>query len=1033
MAYAKDTTRGVKLRLVLPRDLSRETKELHRALGTTASEYNKAVAHWQRVLLELRQDEVNLDDDEIVGAGEWRRGLVERFGRPLSSTEFEDLQSFYKLLVPSYVVKNAGAAKDATGLMLPMLSASSSGGEKRFDVVKFFGWLPDLCMPADEAKKIKRKTKSKEDIPRVPEEVRERIERYIEDHPRSATPTGQQPKWVVRRKKELRTKPKVITWHETLLEEVERKVDIWDSWSVVPRLRDRGLRPITKAYFKIEGVKTPSNQWDYSALEVAAAGISAWESKRHERMEERAKIKAKIEKALEAGKHFLGAAADLRAMVSDLTVRTTRGWSTIDKWLHKNPNVSEEGRKRFVRNFQAKDPKKVGDGALLQELVSDRLIHLTRHPEGDVVSWSAEQNGLEFKLENIKTHPAFSFARGSRPVSFDSIANTNKPQYSLRLKGRQLYASIPLLFPASGVEWRVESREFKVATSGQLRGLSLGTKKKSQTVRRISQDKLDVIESIAAGGSLIVKSDPKAYLTVALKTDIDVDAVKRRGAARSYLSSALPNRKKKKEAPVGAKVLAVDLGMRHAAACSVYTVAPDSPTHEKSFILRLPGDKPSPEEIDRRARAFGEIKRAASAVRAASEALKAARKDELDIVSFYEAERAAEKAIAELRQSQRKQRIAHRRSGKSGGWGLSLAYIDYLDMTRRLLASWANRDRPGKDPKRGSKKGVAKGLLEHMRNVKKDRAKKTADLIVQAARGRMYRNGAWVKAFDEVDVIVVDGLQLYRSWKGRSPTENKRLMQWCHRAVSQNTELQAQEASIAVTETRVAYTSEFHATSRAPGMRCRFLTQRDIDSLRPESWLWKRLVEDMGIAPEDVGLVRAEDLIPQTGGGIFATLDAEEHLVALNADVNAAQNTAIWYIEGHSRPVRISALKMKEGPLAVDCSKPRLFGAFEAKGMTLKEREPNQYSEDQRFRTLASMAVALGVLDPTELQVSDHDSEETESPFRHKKGNTSLFRDLSGVFFCIDRWVERKTFWDSVRGKIIEALADRIRSRRERF
>ncbi len=106
---------------------------------------------------------------------------------------------------------------------------------------------------------------------------------------------------------------------------------------------------------------------------------------------------------------------------------------------------------------------------------------------------------------------------------------------------------------------------------------------------------------------------------------------------------------------------------------------------------------------------------------------------------------------------------------------------------------------------------VARNLLEHINHLKEDRAKTTADLIVQAARGLAHGPSGWVRRYEPVDVIVLESLSrcLFRSDRPR--IENRRLSQWVHRRLAELVTEQATRFGIPVLSDEAAYTSRFPA------------------------------------------------------------------------------------------------------------------------------------------------------------------------------------------------------------------------------
>jgi len=1042
--------RAINLKIVVPR--TPEARDLQQDLVFTGRMFDRAVKAWEKLYLELRQDDVQLHEDVTVNREGFRNLLRARFrgvNRELTEEDFKALKDYYRMCIRSYDAKKEGKAQQATGKMNAALSAESENGQREFWCIAYWGWLGregSGCLTKQAAKELrKRRKKEGEKNPRVyrvPPEVRRRIDGIARSQPESVNPRGvRAAKWLKRRRED----ESDLEWYEMLLTTMETKVKEYEKGACIPLLNQYGLRPLIQRQIPLDD-NNISSGWEFAVVESAASHLLSWESRRHLMTEERGEIEKEMRKAQEAG-YFLET-VELESAVGPVTFGDIRGWKKLREWaLEGNPTEPE--RLEHLREEHEKDSSKYGNIVLMRRLLADDLIHLSLCEKGDTVTWLAEQESRRRKLEQRKELPTCYRSNERRLPTYDGQKSDNKPQLRFMVENKEVYVYLPLLRPIDNGKVKEIVHKVRLAKSKQLCELVLEDDAKggSQHATRRSQDRLDLLTSEIKGsilnveGDLTKKGKGTALLHVSLETAITEEFLAR-GRKRKFFSSSLIERKKLAD-PGAVRVLGVDLGIRNPVAASIYTRSADGRIeHERSVVLRLPGDRPSPREILRRAAALRAVRAVRRRINGLKNLCKEVEAGARDPADFYREEREVGKEVAEFRRQQQADRRDYKLSlnVSTEGWGLSMAYIEYLDETRKALVSWVNHHRPGEETQRGTRGGVAKSLLEHIRNVKVDRARKTADLIVQSANGRVYtprnkeRKGGWRQHSEPVDIIVLDGLKNYRTWKGYKPQENARLMKWCHRAVSEAAEFQAVEASIAQTDTRITYSSEFHARTRAPGMRCFPVTARALAGLRSrgkESWLWKVLTRDMKMSEEEVELLQEGDLVPSAWGATFMTL-TKDGSVKLDADVNAAQNAALWYLEGHDKPMRVSGyLEKLSGDILVDTSGKRLKSAFSASGVAFAPtKKKNHYVQVNTWRSVAVMARSYNLAPEEVVRSSNEEEEEEQNAYRLSGTRKRLFIDRSGTFFPESEWIEAKHFWAEVHKRIMAAMADEIRSRR---
>lgn len=1029
--------RPMQLRLVIPRDDSQEARDLRAALLFTKGAYTRAVDQWERLLLELRQDDVlvgNPDGSETLLRGaEWREALVRRVGAKALAVSQEDMQRFYGLIVRSYFEPGAGDTKQAFIRYEPLVTPGSRGGQMRFQVLDHFGWLPGVCLPKGEKG------------PRVPPEVRARVRVYIEDNPSAARPVGRSPAWIVRRSEEA-VRPRANgkpDWYETLLDEVESKQGACEELALGERLADAGLLPVTAPFL-------PVKAWDRSAFAMAVGHLLSWESMHARMVVAYDEAEEKLRRHEAAGQVYTPVIGPLLERYPGLTFREIRGWSNrkhvvgakLYEWLRARPAATLEQRVARLTRLQGRSPEDIGSMEVLGWLVRPERQALASFAGGDPVTWLAKRNSLRTHVENARQWPTFTFAsERSVRVQLDGPANQNSPSYRLVQEGKILSIDLPLL--SSGPNEAPEQRIYRVllAPSKRLRGLELKYEKKpkgvTENARYETQDRCSIVEAAVGGGFLqIVTSGAggqrgeaarRAYIQVTMNTKCGPVPA----GLLSYFSSALDKRRTKEAPPDGTLLMVVNLGLRTAVGCTVLRWrGPNAPCeHVRSFLLRLPGDAPGAKERERRLRLTRELRAVRTRVktladeRAKIDALPAGAERAQKWQEYLRAETSVGRSVAALRTR------GARRETKGD---LSAWRVQHLEDVRRLLISWDRHavPREAQEGWRGSVKmmtaGIAKRLAVHILALKTDRAKKTADLIVQAALGRTYsgRTRRWFPSKRHVPVagIIVDGIHNYKQNAANARVENRRLVLWRHREVAKGVATQAALCGLFVGEGQAANTSSYHATTRSPGLRFHSLPQSEL------SWVQATIanasddalestLDDYGFAGwtrEQVAGLRPGALQRSSSGEVFVTLRDEKtrgQPLQVNAEINAAQTIGRWYMEGFATPVSLPYVEAdeKQQRLIVDLTeegKARLKGAFPRVSEILLERiADGVYREGKRRRARKAIT---------------GDKKEQEG----QGGRGNVYRDPSGVFWPADVWVTGHVFWDRVRSQVCERVRD---------
>lgn len=196
--------------------------------------------------------------------------------------------------------------------------------------------------------------------------------------------------------------------------------------------------------------------------------------------------------------------------------------------------------------------------------------------------------------------------------------------------------------------------------------------------------------------------------------------------------------------------------------------------------------------------------------------------------------------------------------------------LNYLTNVRRFLQSWSLLGRQSGEIRRLNRErgGIfATRLLDHLNNIKEDRLKTGADLIVQASRGYLRnQQGEWRQTYAPCHAVLFEDLTRYRMRTDRPRRENSMLMKWAHRSIPKEVEMQGQLYGIHCEETSASFSSRYHAASGAPGIRCHSLKAGDLNDP-----IFREILER-----ENPGLklqnYKTGDLIPRSGGGAICLL-----------------------------------------------------------------------------------------------------------------------------------------------------------------
>ncbi len=1115
-------TRTIKFKLVVPRSEAPDAVRARRALWATHLFVNEAVAHYERLLLEMRQADVLVrgpDGVEVVEAGDvWSGRLRERLLRlgrePKRAQEaLPKLRALYEQIVRSSVEPGSGSAQDGRSYHSALVDAASAAFESRRRKLETLEPLRQhLEGPAADFERAAKRliTAHQDELLRATGAPARWVKLYKADDP---------------------------SWVEALASYL-RKSDQSAEGDPLAWLQENGVLPLLEPHARGRLAESERlTTYERMALALAVSHLNSWESwadrtrRQYEEREERRLGWARAHgescrKTLEAIRGFESRREGELEEVSfwtpqsvyRLRPRELRGWRELRDWLRSHPGASQEARVEFVHDLQRQMGRAFGSEVALRWLGLPGQQWMADLAD-DTVSRVAAYNRLLDLVDRTRRLPLYTPPDARchpQWAGFDPPNNSNQPPFVLESdKGGRTVASIQLLAPGDDELLVQETFSFRLAPSrqfflGKIR-ISDGSRRRAERpllLEAEAQDRLSRISGQIGGSNLLFDrarlegTDAKrlaagALGDVFLKVAVDIsepgaeDRLRARRKQATWLKSSLDKRRTSTtQVGDGFSVLSVDLGLRAAASIAVFRVSKEAPSashwpmaevggcpvvHERSAMLRLPGEHSGKKETRRRQAEAAEV----AGLRASLAALWRVRRlfhatdrderqrrleelvasdtvrlgsDEVRALAaglgsqvaapqeawaeacervFMALERAIGQEISVWRRRTR-QRMHEPLGGKS------VWRIEYLERTRRLLMAWHRHQRPRhEDVQRLDRERfgtVAAKLLAHINALKDDRVKTTADLIVQAARGLAYFNGAWVHRHKPVDVIVLEDLGRYLSRSDRPPAENRQLMRWAHREINRTVELQAECYGIAVLDTSARFSSRFDALSRAPGVRCEHATHDLMGFMR--SAQGQALAARLRRAGIDPAAVLEGDLLPLGRGELLVSVDGSDGLRTRNADINAAQNLAVWSLEGYAQPFRLTATRISDDPPVFGAAKlgKRQQSVFGGGAVVLRETTQGAGTftlEAHRSWSHAARAVGIetggeapqggeddvALQDIADVVVAEFDLAQAEL----SGGRVTLFRDPSATILG-GHWAESKVFWGVVQSEIVRRL-----------
>lgn len=1130
-------TRTINLRMQLGKQ--NEGLAARCALWRTHEVINRSVAEIEALLLLCRGDAYWYLDDEDKevqrGAEAVRKAALamarrtqRRNGKDGAGTDEQVLgllRRLYETLVPSCLLDEKdnpvkGDAQSANALVSPLMDPDSKGGLSVFDKVlaKLPEWVPDMAADTPGWRKASEEWLKTEEAKVL------------------SSCTGAPPGWVRR----LRAgKP----WQEEFLKDQDKKRRATEEGAapMLRGLREIGLLPLLAPPVQKlipEAGGRGVSVWDRMAVRLAVAHMLSWESWNHTTRREHAMICERLRREKESARNNAAALEELRgyererqeqlkrtSLAKDDTPyrvrgRAARAWQIVrDEW--RKGGSSEAKRKETLTALQTKLRGRFGDPELFGWLAAAGREHLwrTEDPLTDLV----RLNELTALLERKREYALFTEADARlhpRWAMFEKPGGSNLRNYDLFQKEGRLFVKLSLLGLDDAGALLESEHVIPLAASGQLGGPKLSLVKGANKKKLVLEEFTSAHQRFSGepGGSEILFDrgwmegrDPRRIEAgdtgpVWFKLTLDVDTQAppewRDGKERPatppeahYFKTALVNKSKfEKDIGPGLRVLAVDMGLRSFAACSVFELVDSCPEkglflstpapglwarHERSFLLRLPGEDVGARALAARREADGELRTLKRGIRALKDILRLGEaeggKRAEQLAALAEAFRDREDADASMKplmlrglaeletltgetqdawrdaclrlhtaaeqlMAQSVSEWRRRTRPRSESWedwrnrrayagSKSIWMIEHLDRVRKTLISWSLRGREyGKINRldRAGRGTFASHMLDHINSLKEDRTKTGADLIIQAARGFVPAASGWDQRHAPCRLILFEDLARYRFRSDRPRRENSQLMKWSHREILRETEMQAQIYGILCDTTAAGYSSRFHAATGAPGVRCRRLEFGDFDSGQPKPYV----LEQAG----DAGMeLQPGTLLPWEGGEQFATVAADGSLLLLHADINAAQNLQrrLWTRCGDAfrlscRCVTVNGLQVWYPERLGVRLRGALIGLVGGAGYCRLEQQGGEHWIAATV-SAAEWRRALGAAASDEEIAGEDEAEETLAALEMERGEGRevFFRDPAGVFFPVDAWVPAKAFWATVRARVLRALMER--------
>ena len=424
--------------------------------------------------------------------------------------------------------------------------------------------------------------------------------------------------------------------------------------AVMARLRALRLLPLFEPYFTPRMAEADGGltKWDRLAFRLAAAHILSWEAwcrlaaeqlaDRKIRLEEhRARtVTPEVEALLARVRSYEKTRSDelsglsLGPSLYALRPRQLRGWADLREAWRKAKDRTPEALRAISADHQTKKRGRFGDPQVFLWL-AEPAQHELWQGDADIVSIAATLNAMQALVDRSRETATMTLPDARlhpRATQWSAEGDSNLEPYRLLegVGGRWL-AKLRLLRRLDDNRLAATDEAVRLAASRQVRIQRLGKRgNKAEIV--FDNGAGEILTGVVGSADLLFERrrlnhrDPLeleggAIGSVWLKVSVNLDPMLPESwgsdHARfvTHFSSALGKATKAEEAVrESARVLAVDLGLRTFAACSVFVLRNEAPlrpgalafkvplggrtlwaVHERSFHLELPGETPSRE------------------------------------------------------------------------------------------------------------------------------------------------------------------------------------------------------------------------------------------------------------------------------------------------------------------------------------------------------------------------------------------------------------------------------------------------------
>ena len=626
MASYKPVTRAVKVKLVVPR--GKHDDGSSRSLWTTHDQVNRAVRHYQNILLLIRQEAFEPRDGDPVSKEEvskrlckllnsvWDQNNVPANERKLDKA-LEVLRSLYEII-------HRENAQTANALLSPLSDPKSVAFvELTSTISKLPNWID---APVDECREIAASWLANG------------------SHEKLKPATGAPPAWY---KRAIAADDSWLPLLQKWAEEKKTEMEFGQA-GAINAIRKLNLIPLFEPYFAPKMKKSGVTGWDRLAWRLAVAQLSSWETWSVEVLrnyeDRKSKVKENVDKFGDDNAQSIfnllrkyetdrsieldqqGPALGDKPAEVKISRRTIRSWNKIKEQWFAAGSRDEQSLVDILSELQTKMRGKFGDPHLFRWLAKPENQLIWAKDKRDLLKGYAIINDSEALLERSKEQATLTFAdalASPRTAQWEYKGGANLKNWSLHQTENGLSVNFSGLVQNTDGSLSEQDLEFNLAKTKQFKideifeikkkkyGLKYTAAGEQMTAALGSADLLLNWQWLRTKRSEEVAEGKigAAYLKIALNVDPVIDeriANIEPGAHFHFLTAKGQKSNHAGKVKDGYRVLSVDLGLRHFASCSVFALKDAEPKpnqlayyaedlqmwahHERSFTLKLQGE-----------------------------------------------------------------------------------------------------------------------------------------------------------------------------------------------------------------------------------------------------------------------------------------------------------------------------------------------------------------------------------------------------------------------------------------------------------